>query len=1007
MNNLRHITRYFRQSLIDSERICPEDQSILRALKVDIGNAYTKKNNGELLSVGPACWSAGHFSEAETRRIFKAFEKIHGKPSQNEDEEIVLFPRVDLLRSRGGKRNTFKRKVLLPLVVFARVDQNGCLTPTTKEPWIPRIWLAPNEGQNSPIGDYMALDEFLTITPFEAVGNWSELQAYAEDMIEAVTGMPFDQNLHPSYVNSQQAVVLLDPPIVGAKERLIQTYDKIIDGTPPSDLYHAFVSYKDRSQKPLLETGAQLEYAHKHVGQMTGKFPLSPNQRHALHHFIGGQNQGEILAINGPPGTGKTTLISSIVANMWVSSALAETKPPIIVAASNNNQAVTNILESFARIDETVAEADLAGRWLPGIDTYGLYCCPNYKANNRNPYAYIGPNNEGLMATLQDNDYLERAKTHFLRSVSKKYGAKFTNVEKAKNHLLGDLKKTVGRISDGLHKASRLEEIRQRVIDEFGSVDQMLIAYSDLQNQKDTLKSEKDAYRAQLNRLIESWKHRPWWAKINFIKWMLRKAHAQENLQILNQLDITLEATEDDAVQDHFKRKIIGVDQQLGSIETVIHSIEEIKVKYQSCHVTVKRWMAAQGEMNWSDSNVSEKVNEVCDRVLRFKAFKLATHYWEACWLEETCAFVEANDRDTKSPVKIVRKWRRYAKLAPCFVSTFYMISTFFTAWERQDDTWMDIPLFGEIDLLVVDEAGQALTEVAAAGFAFAKRAVVVGDTDQIEPVWGVPASVDRANLRLFGLLDNERREKHYADFWLKSGLLASCGNVMSVAQRQCRFHQFPQLQRGLYLTEHRRCYDSIIGYCNDLVYKGVLEPLRGEPQNGCPWPQMGLVPVNGKSATRGSSRINEQEASTISQWLLKNKQIIAAYARQIDAKLEKLSDNAVLERAVGVVTPFSRQAALIHKQLKNYGIPNLTVGTVHSLQGDERLIVLFSSVYGEGDQSIGKFYDRSHNMLNVAVSRAKDCFLAFSHPDIFGEDGKERPSGRLRKCLQVVQGHL
>jgi energy-coupling factor transporter ATP-binding protein EcfA2 len=819
--------------------------------------------------------------------------------------------------------------------------------------------------------------------------------------------MPFDQNLHPSYVNSQQAVVLLDPPIVGAKERLIQTYDKIIDGTPTSDLYQAFVSYKDRSQKPLLETSTQLEYAHKHVGQMTGKFPLSPNQRNALHHFIGGQKQGEILAINGPPGTGKTTLISSIVANMWVTAALAETEPPIIVAASNNNQAVTNILESFARIDKTDAEAELAGHWLPDIDTYGLYCCPNYKANDRNRYAYAGPNNEGLMAKLQDNDYLERAKTQFLRSVSRRYGSKITDVEKAKNHLLSDLRQTVGRISDGLNKASRLEEIRQRVIDEFGGTDRMLMAFSDLQNQKDTLTCEKDAYRTQFDRMIESWKQRPWWAKINFIKWMLRKAHAQENWQLLSQLDITLEATDDDAIEAYFRGKIKGIEQQLGSIESEISSIEDIKEEYQACSDKVERWMVAQGEVNWSDSIVSEKINEVCDRVLRFKAFKLAAHYWEARWLKETCTFVEANDRDTKSPIKIVRKWRRYAKLAPCFVSTFYMIPTFFTAWERQDDTWMDIPLFGEIDLLVVDEAGQALTEVAAAGFAFTKQAVVVGDTDQIEPVWGVPASVDRANLRLFGLLDSERREKHYADFWLQSGLLASCGNVMSVAQRQCSFHQFPQLQQGLYLTEHRRCYDSIIGYCNDLVYKGVLEPLRGEPLNGCPWPQMGLLPVNGKSTTRGSSRVNEQEATAISQWLLENRQIIVAYARQIDAKLEELSDDAVLEKTVGVVTPFSRQAALIQKKLKNYGIPKLTVGTVHSLQGDERLIVLFSSVYGDGDQSIGKFYDRSHNMLNVAVSRAKDCFLAFGHPDIFGKDGKERPSGRLRKRLQLVQGHL
>ena len=129
----------------------------------------------------------------------------------------------------------------------------------------------------------------------------------------------------------------------------------------------------------------------------------------------------------------------------------------------------------------------------------------------------------------------------------------------------------------------------------------------------------------------------------------------------------------------------------------------------------------------------------------------------------------------------------------------------------------MDIPLFGEIDLLVVDEAGQALTEVAAAGFAMAKQALVVGDTDQIEPVWGVPASIDRANLRLFDLLPSDRAENAYANFWLPSGLQASCGSVMRVTQRQCRYLQLPLLQRGLYLTEHRRCYDDIIGYCNDL----------------------------------------------------------------------------------------------------------------------------------------------------------------------------------------------
>lgn len=41
--------------------------------------------------------------------------------------------------------------------------------------------------------------------------------------------------------------------------------------------------------------------------------------------------------------------------------------------------------------------------------------------------------------------------------------------------------------------------------------------------------------------------------------------------------------------------------------------------------------------------------------------------------------------------------------------------------------------------------------------------------------------------------------------------------------------------------------------------------------------------------------------------------------------------------------------------------------------------------------------------MLNVAVSRAKDFFLVFGHPEIFGKGGMELPSGRLRRCLAKI----
>lgn len=77
-------------------------------------------------------------------------------------------------------------------------------------------------------------------------------------------------------------------------------------------------------------------------------------------------------------------------------------------------------------------------------------------------------------------------------------------------------------------------------------------------------------------------------------------------------------------------------------------------------------------------------------------------------------------------------------------------------------------------------------------------------------------------------------------------------------------------------------------------------------------------------------------------------------------------------------------------------------MGTVHSLQGDERLLVLFSSVYGINDKGTGKFYDRGPNMLNVAVSRAKDSCIVFGHSDVFGTENRGTPSGLLRQRLSM-----
>ncbi|MFB9108622.1 AAA domain-containing protein [Flavobacterium gyeonganense] len=87
---------------------------------------------------------------------------------------------------------------------------------------------------------------------------------------------------------------------------------------------------------------------------------------------------------------------------------------------------------------------------------------------------------------------------------------------------------------------------------------------------------------------------------------------------------------------------------------------------------------------------------------------------------------------------------------------------------------------------------------------------------------------------------------------------------------------------------------------------------------------------------------------------------------------------------------------------LKNAGfnVDKLKLGTVDTLQGAERLIILFSMVYGKSDSGT-MFFDRDNkpNMLNVAVSRAKDNFIVFANTEILDKRSKN-PSGILSNYL-------
>lgn len=105
-------------------------------------------------------------------------------------------------------------------------------------------------------------------------------------------------------------------------------------------------------------------------------------------------------------------------------------------------------------------------------------------------------------------------------------------------------------------------------------------------------------------------------------------------------------------------------------------------------------------------------------------------------------------------------------------------------------------------------------------------------------------------------------------------------------------------------------------------------------------------------------------------------------------------------ENLVGIITPFKAQVNCIKKELKKQ-MPTqhsyISTGTVHTFQGAERKVIIFSIVYGKQDGCF--FIDANRSLMNVAVSRAKDNFFVFGDLNCL-QDTLSSPSGLLKKCI-------
>lgn len=104
----------------------------------------------------------------------------------------------------------------------------------------------------------------------------------------------------------------------------------------------------------------------------------------------------------------------------------------------------------------------------------------------------------------------------------------------------------------------------------------------------------------------------------------------------------------------------------------------------------------------------------------------------------------------------------------------------------KESDDLKQLPYMRNIDLLIVDEAGQVAPELAIPSFALAKKAIVVGDVHQIPPVYSVSEVVDyEMHKKILGKDSIENISE-----FLTLPLNCSSSSLMSLATSACKFQK-------------------------------------------------------------------------------------------------------------------------------------------------------------------------------------------------------------------------
>ncbi|WP_106213276.1 DEAD/DEAH box helicase [Kineococcus rhizosphaerae] len=370
-------------------------------------------------------------------------------------------------------------------------------------------------------------------------------------------------------------------------------------------------------------------------------------------------------------------------------------------------------------------------------------------------------------------------------------------------------------------------------------------------------------------------------------------------------------------------------------------------------HVDDERWWRRSVEDRelgtaWVDESLQRLRIELFQAALAVhEAFARAAHKQVRGNLRLWFALQNGKVADHEIPAVAPDVWASLFLVVPLVSTTFASVARLL----------QHVPS-GSLGWLIVDEAGQATPGAAVGAMGRFRRAVVVGDPQQLEPVVTLPRQLIRQ------LMTTRGADLDFSPHRTSVQRLADAVTTRGTT----RLGKWI----GLPLIVHNRCDDVMFSIANRMAYQdamiqGRTRPVRDDAAALGPSCWIDVVgPVDGHVGAQDWAAVRsildridwtapaDEEHPPLSVAVISPfRDAVAQLSTRVPAHLKAL-------------LPRDWSAERVKKTLAR-----VEVGTVHTFQGKEHDVVLL--VLGGGSAGARSWAAETPNLLNVAVTRAKD----------------------------------